>query len=56
MEYLCYIAAIYVTADLAACAYVVIKRGGIQSTIADIRQNLGVVRDTEEDDNVHDRY
>ena len=45
MEYLCYIAVIYVAADLAACAYVVIKRGGIQSTIADIRQNLGMVRD-----------
>ena len=45
MEYLCYIAAIYVAADLAACAYVVIKRGGIQPTIDDIRQNLGMVRD-----------
>jgi len=56
MEYLCYIAVIYVAADLAACAYVVIKRGGIQSTIADIRQNLGMVRDTEDDDDVYDRY
>ncbi len=56
MEYLCYIAVIYVAADLAASAYVVIKRGGIASTIAEIRQNLGVVRDTEDDDDVHDRY
>ncbi len=50
MEYLCYIAAIYVTADLAACAYVVFKRGGFKASIADIRQNLGLVKDTEEND------
>lgn len=56
MEYLCYIAVIYVAADLAACAYVIARRGGIKSTIADIRQNLGVVRDTEDDDDVYDRY
>lgn len=55
MEYLCYIAAIYVTADLTACAYVVFKRGGFKASIADIRQNLGLVRDTEEED-VHDRW
>lgn len=56
MEYLCYAAVIYVIADLAACAYVVIKRGGFKSTIADIRQNLGLVRDTEEEEDVYDRW
>ncbi len=56
MEILCYIAVIYVADDLAACAYVIARRGGIKSTIADIRQNLGVVRDTEDDDDVYDRY
>lgn len=56
MEYLCYAAVIYVIADLAACAYVVIKRGGIASTVAEIRQNLGAIRDTEEDEDVYDRY
>ncbi len=56
MEYLCYIAVIYVAADLAACAYVVIKRGGFKATIADIRQNLGLVTHTEDDDDVYDRY
>lgn len=55
MEILCYIAAIYVAADLAICTYVIAKRGGIKSTISDIRQNLGLVRDTEDDDDVYDR-
>jgi len=55
MEIICAIAVIYVTFDLAASAYVVIKRGGIKATIADIRQNLGLVRDTEEED-VHDQW
>lgn len=56
MEIFCAIAVIYVTFDLAACAYVVIKRGGFNATIADIRQNLGLVRDTEEEEDVHDRW
>jgi hypothetical protein len=56
MEYLCYIAVIYVAADLAICTYVIAKRGGIKSTIADIRQNLGVATVTEDDDDVYDRY
>jgi hypothetical protein len=56
MEYLYYAAVIYVIADLAACAYVVIKRGGIASTIAEIRQNLGTASDPEDDDDVYDRY
>jgi hypothetical protein len=55
MEIFCAIAVIYVTLDLAASAYVVIKRGGFKATIADIRQNLGLVRDVEEDDDVYDR-
>jgi hypothetical protein len=55
MEIFCAIAVIYVTFDLAASAYVVIKRGGFKATIADIRQNLGLVRDAEEDDDVYDR-
>jgi len=56
MEILCYIAVIYVTLDLAASAYVIYKRGGFNATIADIRQNLGLVRDTEEDEDVYDRW
>ena len=56
MEIFCAIAVIYVTLDLAASAYVVIKRGGIKATIADIRQNLGLIRDTEEEEDVYDRW
>ena len=56
MEYLCYIAVGYVTFDLIASAYVVFSRGGIKATIADIRWNLGYIRDTEDDDDVHDQY
>ncbi len=47
---------IYVTFDLAACAYVVYQRGGIKVTIAEIRQNLGIATATEDEDDVHDQW
>ena len=56
MEILFWILVIYVTADLGLSAYVVYRRGGIKATIADIRQNLGYVRDTEEYDDVDDQW
>ncbi len=56
MEILCYIAVIYVTVDLAACAYVVARRGGIKRTIADIQAVLGNTSDPEEEDDVYYRY
>ena len=54
MEILCLIFVTYVTADLVISGYVVYSRGGIKATIAEIRQNLIYVRDTEEYDDVHD--
>ena len=56
MEILCAIAVIYVTADLVISAYVVHRRGGIKATIADIRSNLGLVRVSEEYDDVDDQW
>ena len=55
MQIIFWILVIYVTFDLAACAYVVYQRGGIRTTIADIRCNLGYTRDAEDDDDVHDQ-
>lgn len=56
MEILCYIAVIYVTLDLTACAYVVARRGGFRNTIADIKGNLGIASNSEDDDDVYDRW
>jgi hypothetical protein len=56
MEIFCAIAVIYVTLDLAACAYVVARRGGFKNTIADIKGNLGITGASEENDDVYDRW
>lgn len=56
MEIFCYVAVIYVTLDLAACAYVVARRGGFKNTIADIKGNLGITSTSETDDDVYDRW
>ena len=56
MEFFCYLAVIYITLDLIACAYVVHRRGGFRNTIADIKGNLGITGASEEDDDVYDRW
>ena len=56
MQILFWVLVIYVTADIVIFSYVVYQRGGIKATIADIRCNLGYIRVTEDDDNVHDRW
>lgn len=55
MEVLFWVLVIYVTFDLAACAYVVYSRGGIKATIREIRCNLADMRPSEDEDDVHDR-
>lgn len=52
MNTLFWILVIYVTFDLVACAYVIYQRGGINVTIAEIRQNLGIATDVEDEDDV----
>jgi len=56
MEILFWILVTYVTADLVISGYVVYRRGGIKATVADIRSNLGLVRDSEEYDDVDDQW
>jgi hypothetical protein len=56
MEIFCAVAVIYVAVDLAASAYVIARRGGVRNTIAEIKGNLGIARDSEDDDDVYDRW
>jgi hypothetical protein len=55
MEILFWVLVIYVTLDIAACAYVVYQRGGIKATVSEIHDNLGFTRPSEDDDDVYDQ-
>ncbi len=55
MNIIFWVLVIYVTADVAASAYVIYRRGGIRQSIADIRQNIAYVRDEEDDEDVHNQ-
>ena len=54
MQIIFWVLVIYVTFDLAACAYVIYQRGGFTNVVRDIRANLCYTRDTEYDDDVDD--
>lgn len=54
MQILFWVLVIYVTFDLATCVYVIYQRGGFTNVVRDIRENLGYIRDTENDDDVQD--
>lgn len=56
MQILFWVLVIYVTFDLAACAYVIYQRGGFTNVLREIRTNLGYTTDAEDEDDVHDQW